>query len=706
MANSPDAVYREMLFLQGLRINNNMNYLLGLSFIYVFTATTFAQYGDVNKALHLDGKDNNVRTGIGIIKGAWTLEAWIKGDDTCWKNMEVIFGGGEYSKLNITDYLPLVIIKGKLHNTRANLWSGNVLDNKWHHVALSCDGAVTCLYLDGKMADRKPVAFSILPGALGVYEGDSTTFGGLMDEVRIWHSAVPAKTIREWMNKPLAPDHPQFHTLIGYYNFDDGIGDASVNWVGKGDQAYHLRNGRNNYRGTAPLAYTVVNDNPKFIKPSKRQGLFNAVAINSEWDADQGIPDDQVLKLRVAVTGAIKPLSLTALTLDLSKVSALSDISRIHVYYTGKTARSNTRIELFGSGRAPAKKIVLTNPQKNIPLTPGINYFLLTADIAEKAIAGDKIRISVSSFTLGNHSYIPETGKQQIDKQITYSSKTHPNIVKVLQWNIWHGGIHLGNDGLGRVIDLVKATHADVVTMQEAYGSQQRIADSLGYFMHTASPKDNLAIYSRYPMTAIPTSYTTFHSNPIKVTLPDGHQLLVNACWLRYASHPEYTSCYPDIGLDPKMWVAEDAALGLADMQHIIEKDTKPYLDSDIPVIIGGDFNSCSHLDWTQAAAPLHFGYGPVAFPTSRYLLKEGYKDSFREINPDEVARPEGTWAAIYGQLQVCRIDFLYYKGKNIKTVASKIVKTAPEIDDVWASDHAAVLSTFALTDFLTDTIP
>ena len=72
-------------------------------------------------------------------------------------------------------------------------------------------------------------------------------------------------------------------------------------------------------------------------------------------------------------------------------------------------------------------------------------------------------------------------------------------------------------------------------------------------------------------------------------------------------------------------------------------------------------------------------------------------KDSFREINPDEVARPEGTFAVIYGQLQVSRIDFLYYKGKNIKAVSSKIVKTAPEIDDVWASDHAAVLTVFEI---------
>jgi len=676
-----------------------MKYIMNLFFLSLFTATVFAQSSDANLALHLDGKDNNVRTGMGIIKSPWTLEAWIKGEERRWKDMEVIFGGGEYSNLNTADNLPLVIKNGKLHNDKANVWSGYVLDDKWHHVALSCDGSFTCLYLDGDMVDRKPIAFSVLPGALGVNEGDSTTFGGLIDEVRIWQTAVPAKTIREWMNKPLGSTHPQFKKLVGYYNFDGGMDDVSINWVGKGDQAYHLRNGRNNFRGNAPLAYTVVAGNPQFNPYTGRQKLFNAIVINSEWDADQGVADDQILKLRIAVTGSKNPLPFTGLTLDLSKVSALSDIAHVHVYYTGKTARSGIKMELFGKGTSPHRKMIFSNQGKPIYLTPGVNYFLVAADIAKNAIPGHRLKVSVPSFNLGKYRYVPETSKKQIDKEITGSSKVNPNVIKVLQWNIWHGGIHLGNDGRSRIIELIKATHADIVTMEEAYGAQQRIADSLGYFMHTGSPKDNLALYSRYPLKTIASS-SPFNSNPAIISLPNGHQLFVNDSWLRYADNPEYTSFYPDSGLDPKAWEKDDSIRGLVDMENIIRDDIHPHVkDDNMPVIICGDFNSFSHLDWTKAAAPLHFGYGPVNFPISRYLLDEGYKDSFREMNPNEVLRPEGTFAAIYGQLQVSRIDFIYYKGKYLKAISSKIVKTAPEIDDVWASDHAAVLSTFELIE-------
>ena len=516
-----------------------------------------------------------------------------------------------------------------------------------------------------------------------------------MDEVRIWNSAVPTETLKEWMGKPLEPTHPQFKTLVAYYNFDDGIEDVSTNWVGKGDQAYHIRNGRLQYKGSIPMAYTVPNDNPKFVKPAKQQELFNAIVIDSEWDADQGSSDDQILKLRIAVTGDRNPLRLTELELDLSDVTTLSDISQIHIYHTGKTARSNIKTELFGQGEIPKKKMIFKDEQGVLTLTPGINYLLVTADIAEKATVGNKIKISVPSFKLGETTYIPETSERNIDKRISENSQNNPNIIKVLQWNIWHGGNHVGDDGQARVIDLVKATNADIITMQEGYGSQKRIQDSLGYYMQTPSLQDNLVLFSRYPITDIPTK-KTFNSNPVKLTLPGNRPLLVNACWLRYAYQPEYSCNYPCIGHNTSTWVAEDAARGLEDMKYILEKDTKPYLTEgeDTPIII----NSCSHLDWTKKAASIHFGYGPVPFPISQYMLDQGYKDSFREINPDEIARPEGTFAVIYGHLQVSRIDFLYYKGNNIRAVSSKIVKTTPEIDDVWASDHAAVLTTFELT--------
>lgn len=649
-----------------------------------------------NLALCLDGQDNDVRTGMKLLTGAWTLEAWIKGNDTSWNAEEVIFGGGEYGNLKNADSKVLTLKKGKLSSTKAGLACDTPLDDKWHHVAVSCDGKITRLFLDGKKVAQADKAVVALPSCIGIDRSNST-FGGLIDEVRFWESAVPQETIQSWMNKPLTPGHPAFKSLAGYYPFDDMTEETSVNWVGKGHQAYHIRNGRLNFRGQAPVAYTVTNENPAFTVPAQKQELFNAVVIPSEWDADRGTRDDQILKLRIAVNGDREPLKLSEIQLDLSQTTDLKDIDKVHVYYTGNTAKSDKRQELFGSGQNPRKNMTFraNSDQEAQPLAPGINYFLVTFDVSKNAKPGNILKATVPSFKGDSAVFTPEADTTCVDKFVTRHSNDDPNTLKVLQWNIWNGGVHLAHVGRERIIDLIKATRADVVTMQEGYGAQEQIAQALGYKLQTASSGDNLALFSHLPMQKI-TTKKTFNSNPAIVTMKNGCKVLVNDIWFRYAYRPQYTCVYMNDGLNPEGWIAEDAELPVEDAKYILNTDVYPHLSSqDMPSIVGGDFNSGSHLDWTAAAASFHNGYGPVALPTSKYMQEQGYKDSFREINPDEVARPDGTYAAVYGHLQHSRMDFLYYKGTGIKAVASKIVRTPPEIDYVWPSDHAGVLTVF-----------
>lgn len=118
-------------------------------FICCFFLLSILVTNGQNQALRLDGKDNNVRTGIGFLEAPWTLEAWIKGNDTSWKEKEVIFGGGEYSTFHQADNFPLVVRQGKLYSTKAGIGTDTWLDDQWHHVALTCNGKRTTLYVDG-----------------------------------------------------------------------------------------------------------------------------------------------------------------------------------------------------------------------------------------------------------------------------------------------------------------------------------------------------------------------------------------------------------------------------------------------------------------------------------------------------------------------------------------------------------------------------
>ena len=72
-----------------------MKTLLYTIFFSLFGIHLLAQS---NKAVCLDGKDNNLRIGMDTLCRHWTLEAWIKPDNNEWKSQEVIIGGGEYSE--------------------------------------------------------------------------------------------------------------------------------------------------------------------------------------------------------------------------------------------------------------------------------------------------------------------------------------------------------------------------------------------------------------------------------------------------------------------------------------------------------------------------------------------------------------------------------------------------------------------------------
>lgn len=672
-----------------------MKKLLCLIVLSLFGVYLLAQS---NLAACLDGKDNNLRIGMDTLCRHWTLEAWIKPDGNEWKPEEVIIGGGEYSALNSLDYLPLIITHGRLCNAGAQLVGEEIPKETWTHVAAVCDGKHIMLYMNGREVARADTATVILPGAIGINESSESAFGGCIDEVRIWETELTESDLKEWMYRPVTVRHRKFNYLKGYYNFDDLSEDVSLNRAAEGRLSFHLRNGRLKQYEAAPLAYAVENDNPLFHAEFGAQKLFKVVSLPTEWDADQGKRDFQLLKLRIETQGELSPEAVKELVLDFGDCTSLKDIERVHIYSTGSKPRSDNRTELIKGGLIPrsGNMKIRIPAETDMQLKHGTNYILLTVDVNPEAAVGNHLGVSVKAVKVGRRAITPITVGDCLPVQIAPRREGNPKIVKVLQWNIWHGGNHLGKDGRERVIDLIKQSDADIVTMQEGYGSQEMIASALGFYLQTPSADDNLCLYSRYPMRKIDTK-NPFFSNPAIITLPGEKEVYVNACWLRYAYRPEYTCYHANRGLDTDKWAAEDSLLGLVDIKRLMENDLYPHVRASMPIIIGGDFNSCSHLDWTPKAASLHSGYVAEKLPVSRYMLEEGFRDTFREKNPDELERGEGTFAVVYGQLQTSRIDFIYSKGEGIRTVSSKVIRTMSEIDDVWPGDHAAVLTIFEI---------
>ena len=107
-------------------------------------------------------------------------------------------------------------------------------DGVWHHVAGVWDGAEAAIYVDGELAGSAPgFAFPVADTTLAFIVGTDETFtsqrsfGGLIDEARVWNIARTADEIKAAMTT--SPD-PATTGLAGYWDFNDAAAtDLTVN---------------------------------------------------------------------------------------------------------------------------------------------------------------------------------------------------------------------------------------------------------------------------------------------------------------------------------------------------------------------------------------------------------------------------------------------------------------------------------------------
>lgn len=293
-----------------------------------------------------------------------------------------------------------------------------------------------------------------------------------------------------------------------------------------------------------------------------------------------------------------------------------------------------------------------------------------------------------------------EIAKELYDQYRQTAETTQTNLdaqhIKVMTWNIWHGGHRYGKEvGVQRVIETIKATNADIVGLIETYGSGEIIADSLGYYFYLIS--SNLSIMSRYPITETIKIFKPFNFGGVKLNMGTSKELIFFDTWLHYL--PDYSKSIITENKSPKDLIADEKNTRHGEIKEILKSIT-PYLKNtaETPVIMVGDFNMGSHLDWIKETKDLHYGK-VVEWPESKEMYLAGFKDSYRELHINPLLDPGFTWtprAATssdkYGLRD--RIDYIYYKGKGLNVLESKVIDYHPVM---FPSDHAAVFSVFQL---------
>jgi endonuclease/exonuclease/phosphatase family metal-dependent hydrolase len=288
--------------------------------------------------------------------------------------------------------------------------------------------------------------------------------------------------------------------------------------------------------------------------------------------------------------------------------------------------------------------------------------------------------------------------------------------LRVMSWNLWYGGDKV-KGARDKQLKFLLDHDVDVVGLQETAGtSAQELAEALGWDYFQAEA--NLGIVSRYPIISrgpLP-SVSGLAGAGVRIRVDEERrpEIVVWNVHLGYTPYGPYDACFGK--MTEQQLLAGEFSSGRTPQITAILAAMKPDLDAaeQTPVLLTGDFNAPSHLDWTPAAN--RYGYDSVAWPASVLPEKAGLRDSFRVAHPDPVTAPGITWSPItptftggYGHDDhegepepQDRIDFVHYAGglrvQDSRTLVEGIPDAIPNhAGNSWTSDHAAVLTTFRM---------
>ena len=292
--------------------------------------------------------------------------------------------------------------------------------------------------------------------------------------------------------------------------------------------------------------------------------------------------------------------------------------------------------------------------------------------------------------------------------------------LRVMVWNVLHGANDV-NQGAEKTLKIIRETKPDIVLLQESYdinGERPKLgawlAEELGWNEHQAD-STHLCV-----LTPLDIETTFFHDpwHGVGAKLKDskGRELIVWSIWIDYRSFITYTlRSQPDIS-DEDLLAGEEVGSNRKQQAEAIIKHLKEsgQLSINIPLLVGGDWNCPSHLDWTTDTSRVYKRRRAMNLPVSSAMSKAGFTDAFRMIYPNPVQHPGITWSPMYrtkgeGENQVEqgfeRIDRLYLKnpsqlksGWTLQPVAGHVLPTIwedesiPVIERDFPSDHGALI--------------
>ena len=286
----------------------------------------------------------------------------------------------------------------------------------------------------------------------------------------------------------------------------------------------------------------------------------------------------------------------------------------------------------------------------------------------------------------------------------------------MLVWNVLHGSNDVDN-GPEKALGIIRDSGADLVLLQESYdidGDRPKLgkwlSEQLDWNYHQ-SESPHLCVLTPLKMEAT-FFHHQWHGLGALLTDEQGRSCLAWSIWLDYRSYITWDlRDNPDI-TDEQLLAAEDErSARLPQATALLEHlKSEGHLESDVPVLVGGDWNTPSHLDWTVDTSRVYKRRRVLPLPVSLAMYDAGFTDTFRDVLPDAVQQPGITWSPMFrtsGEKAQGfeRIDRIYLKNPDtprgdwtLHPVAATVLPIPWEDDSIeirqrqFPSDHGAVV--------------
>ena len=309
----------------------------------------------------------------------------------------------------------------------------------------------------------------------------------------------------------------------------------------------------------------------------------------------------------------------------------------------------------------------------------------------------------------------PDTITDQVPERSPQHQADH---LRVVVWNIQRGANNFEN-GPEKALDVIRAVDADICLLQESYDINgdrptlgQWMADTLNaeagseFWTAWQGESPHLCVLTRLRLDE-----THFHRpwHGVGATLRDeaDRALIAWSIWFDWRDYLPYALRDNPHRTDEELLQSESVGSSRLPQAKAFLEELREmgHLEADLPVLVGGDFNCPSHLDWTEDTALVYRFRRALPLPVSLAFIEAGFADAYRAVYPEPVQHPGITWSPLYRgspeEPQTAdRIDRLYTHAATptLKPVAAwtlpHVYEDAgiPQADRRFPSDHAAVV--------------